>query len=76
VFLSFFGGLWIGPVFDINGPRMLLITGSFCLVLGLLLMGQSTRKWHAGTALRPLTLVQNIGTLCSLSAFSQVLARP
>jgi MFS family permease len=42
VFLSFFGGLQIGPVFDIKGPRMLLIAGSICLIAGVLLMGIST----------------------------------
>jgi MFS family permease len=46
VFLSFFGGLQVGPVFDINGPRLLLIAGSVCLVLGLLLMAESTQYWH------------------------------
>jgi uncharacterized membrane protein YjjP (DUF1212 family) len=48
IFLSFFGGLQVGPVFDLNGPQMLLIAGSCCLVLGLVLMGQSTRKCKYG----------------------------
>jgi MFS family permease len=41
VFVSFFGGLQVGPLFDIKGPRMLLISGSICLILGVLLMGIS-----------------------------------
>jgi hypothetical protein len=46
VFLSFFGGLLVGPVFDLNGPFFLLIAGGFCLVLGILLMSFSTGKSH------------------------------
>ena len=42
VFLSFFGGLQIGPIFDIKGPRMLLVAGSICLISGVILMGIST----------------------------------
>ena len=42
VFLSFFGGLQVGPVFDIKGPRMLLISGGILLISGVLLMGIST----------------------------------
>lgn len=46
VFLAFFGGLIVGPIFDLKGPRLLLILGSLFLVTGVLLMGISTAYWH------------------------------
>jgi MFS family permease len=44
VFISFFGGLLIGPVFDVKGPRMFILSGSVCLIAAVLLMGISTRE--------------------------------
>jgi MFS family permease len=77
VFLSFFGGLQVGPLFDLNGPRMLIIAGSFCLVLGILLMGQSTRKQPVFKMLSQLLmLAKDTGTSCFPSVFSPGLARP
>lgn len=34
-FLCFFGGIIIGPLFDSHGPRWLLLSGTVCLVSGL-----------------------------------------
>lgn len=42
VFLSFFGGIQIGPLFDKYGPRWLLLAGSVCLVGGLMLTSVCT----------------------------------
>lgn len=45
VFLAFFGGLQIGPVFDKHGPFWLIIAGSVLLVTATLLIGECTRRW-------------------------------
>jgi ABC-type uncharacterized transport system permease subunit len=44
VFLSFFGGLQIGPVFDKKGPFWLILAGAILLPLAILLMGFCTSK--------------------------------
>ena len=46
VFLAFFGGLQIGPIFDAVGPRWLVLAGSVCLLLTHLLLGICTAYWH------------------------------
>lgn len=38
-FLSFFGGVFIGPIFDKYGPRALILAGTVCLVASLILLG-------------------------------------
>lgn len=38
-FLSFFGGVQIGPYFDVKGPRLLVFAGSIFLVASTLLLG-------------------------------------
>lgn len=45
VFLSFFCGVQIGPVFDAHGPRWILAVGTVCLLLSAFLMGECTGKW-------------------------------
>lgn len=45
-FISFFGGVQIGPVFDAKGPFWLLVGGSGMLCLSLLLVGLCTAFWH------------------------------
>ena len=45
VFLSFFCGVQIGPVFDAKGPRWLVAGGSVCLVGGVMGLAESTSKW-------------------------------
>ncbi|KAI9806405.1 MAG: hypothetical protein M1833_003592 [Piccolia ochrophora] len=46
VFLSFFCGVQIGPVFDAHGPRLLILAGSVCLVASMMLLGLCTSYWH------------------------------
>jgi MFS family permease len=45
-FLTFFGGIYIGPLFDVYGPRWLLIPGSICIVLSMFILGICTQYWH------------------------------
>ncbi|KAL2380902.1 hypothetical protein RJZ90_004309 [Blastomyces dermatitidis] len=46
IFLGFFGGIQIGPVFDARGPRMLMLAGSVCMGTSMLLLGSCTEFWH------------------------------
>ncbi|KAI8933665.1 hypothetical protein NX059_009386 [Plenodomus lindquistii] len=46
VFLSFFCGLQIGPIFDAHGPRLLVFAGSVLLCASNLLLGICTKYWH------------------------------
>lgn len=39
IFLVFFCGLQIGPIFDARGPRELILAGSICMVLSCFLLG-------------------------------------
>lgn len=43
-FLCFFGGIYVGPVFDRHGPRWLLLGGSVCVVASLLILSICTGK--------------------------------
>ena len=45
VFLSFFCGVQIGPVFDAHGPRWILAVGTVCLLLSAFLMGECTGEF-------------------------------
>jgi MFS family permease len=46
VFLSFFCGLQIGPIFDAHGPKLLVIAGSILLCASQFLLGLCTLYWH------------------------------
>jgi MFS family permease len=46
VFLSFGCGISIGPVFDVHGPRLLILGGSISLLLSVFLMSICTQYWH------------------------------
>ncbi|KAI6909046.1 MFS general substrate transporter [Hortaea werneckii] len=46
IFLSFFCGVQIGPIFDAKGPRLLVLSGSVLLLLSIFLMGVCTEYWH------------------------------
>ncbi|KAF2471095.1 MFS monocarboxylate transporter-like protein [Lindgomyces ingoldianus] len=46
VFLSFFCGIQIGPIFDAHGPRMLILAGSILMSASMLLLGLCTQYWH------------------------------
>lgn len=37
-FICFGGGVFIGPIFDKYGPRVLILVGTVCLVTGLMLL--------------------------------------
>lgn len=67
VFLSFFCGVQIGPVFDAHGPRWILAAGTVCLLLSAFLMAECTREfsseqWRVCCLTDVLTLKQNTGT--------------
>ncbi len=42
VFLAFFCGIQIGPVFDAKGPRWLVVAGTVCLFAGVIGVAEST----------------------------------
>ena len=44
LFLTFFCGAPIGPIFDSYGPRALIFAGSILLILSMFLLGECTRK--------------------------------
>ncbi|KAH8594383.1 major facilitator superfamily domain-containing protein [Bisporella sp. PMI_857] len=46
LFLTFFCGAPIGPIFDSYGPRALIFAGSCLLVLSMFLLGECTKYWH------------------------------
>ncbi|OAL54012.1 MFS general substrate transporter [Pyrenochaeta sp. DS3sAY3a] len=46
VFLSFFCGLQIGPIFDAHGPRLLVLAGSILLCASSFLLGVCEKYWH------------------------------
>ncbi|KAF2429434.1 MFS general substrate transporter [Tothia fuscella] len=46
VFLSFFGGLQIGPIFDAKGPFWLILAGAILLPVSVLLMGFCTKYYQ------------------------------
>lgn len=46
VFLVFFGGLQIGPVFDARGPRGLLLAGSACLLVSIFTLGLCSQYYQ------------------------------
>lgn len=47
LFLVFFVGVQVGPVFDRHGPRILVASGCFCIVASLMLLSVSTGKSFA-----------------------------
>ncbi|KAF2751333.1 MFS monocarboxylate transporter-like protein [Sporormia fimetaria CBS 119925] len=46
VFLAFFCGIQIGPVFDAHGPRLLVLGGSVLMTLSMFLLGVCSEFWH------------------------------
>ena len=46
LFVVFFLGIQVGPLFDALGPRILVGVGTVCLVLSLVLLGECTAYWH------------------------------
>ncbi|KAL2843473.1 major facilitator superfamily domain-containing protein [Aspergillus pseudoustus] len=45
-FLTFFGGVQVGPIFDAKGPRLLVLIGSILVMVMVLTMGFCTQYWH------------------------------
>ncbi|KAL4962247.1 MCT family MFS transporter [Aspergillus stella-maris] len=45
-FLTFFGGVQVGPIFDAKGPRFLVLLGSLLVMLQVVTMGFCTQYWH------------------------------
>ncbi|PTU25042.1 hypothetical protein P175DRAFT_0430266 [Aspergillus ochraceoroseus IBT 24754] len=45
-FLTFFGGVQIGPVFDAKGPRLLVLMGSALVMVMVITLGFCTQYWH------------------------------
>lgn len=43
IFLTFFCGIQIGPVFDARGPRLLVLAGSILMMASIMLMGICSR---------------------------------
>jgi hypothetical protein len=44
-FLAFFGGIYVGPVFDMYGPRWLVASGSVCMILDMFLLAVCTGEY-------------------------------
>jgi MFS family permease len=45
-FLTFACGIYTGSLFDVYGPRWLVLPGSICVVLMVFLLGICTQYWH------------------------------
>lgn len=46
IFLAFGAGVQAGPIFDMYGPLYLVIFGSICTFLSIMLLGVCTAYWH------------------------------
>lgn len=84
-FVVFFGGLFIGPLFDKHGPRWLVLTGTVSVGASMMLFSISTGKQQPlvpahqePLEAQPLMLTrnQNYGTSSYPSAFSAGWAAP
>lgn len=56
VFLAFFCGVQIGPIFDAKGPRWLIFSGSVCIVAGVMGLAEATGS-YSNTIYRKRTYV-------------------
>lgn len=45
-FLTFFGGVQVGPVFDAKGPRLLVFGGAVLVMIMVVTIGFCTQYWH------------------------------
>jgi MFS family permease len=45
IFLTFLCGIFIGPVFDARGPRLLVFAGSVLMMASVMLIGICTGMW-------------------------------
>jgi hypothetical protein len=62
IFLSLFGGIQVGPIFDSHGPKWLIIAGGFLVSASAFLLGSCTRKHIERIKRTYLTLLKSIGT--------------
>ncbi|TAQ91587.1 hypothetical protein B7494_g100 [Chlorociboria aeruginascens] len=46
VFVSYFCGLLIGPIFDARGPRVLLVAGTICTLVGIFTLSVCTEYYQ------------------------------
>ncbi|MCJ1442910.1 MAG: hypothetical protein MMC23_003407 [Stictis urceolatum] len=46
IFMAFFGGVQIGPIFDAKGPRWLIAAGTVAIVGGVVATAEATEYWH------------------------------
>ncbi|KAK2600804.1 hypothetical protein N8I77_010311 [Diaporthe amygdali] len=56
-FVVFFGGLYIGPLFDKHGPRWLVLIGTLSVGTSMMLFSISTELWH---------FILSFGVFCGL----------
>ena len=79
VFLAFFCGIQIGPVFDAKGPRLLVLAGTVFLLASSMLLGSCTGKPTSPICYNSSmtkTAHQHTGTSSSSSASSAASAPP
>ncbi|KAM3064946.1 hypothetical protein ACMFMF_011562 [Clarireedia jacksonii] len=50
-FMTFFGGMMVGPTFDARGPRGLLTAGSICTLVGIFMLSLCTVLTGTGSSL-------------------------
>ncbi|KAK5999741.1 hypothetical protein QM012_005147 [Aureobasidium pullulans] len=48
-------GVWVGPCFDVFGPRLLMLAGTFCTVLGMMCLSLCTEYYQIFLAFSLLT---------------------
>ncbi|THX44544.1 MFS general substrate transporter [Aureobasidium pullulans] len=54
-FMVWIVGVWVGPCFDVFGPRMLMMAGMFCTVLGMICLSFCTEYYQIFLAFSLLT---------------------
>ena len=86
IFLTFFCGVQIGPVFDARGPRLLVLLGSILMMASLMLIIDDGQPYAHGNMLSYVfsemsklgsipNKAQSTGTSLLFSAYSVELAR-
>jgi MFS family permease len=46
VYLGLGGGIWVGPLFDRYGPRVLTLVGSVLYIICMFALAECTKYWH------------------------------
>lgn len=74
LFLTFFCGAPIGPIFDAYGPRVLIFSGSVLLILSMMLLGLCTGELASHHAIRTYAdFPQNTGISSWYTVYSTAL---